>query len=347
MATTEAMTNINRLEIKDEEANAAFLLGKRDVLLNNYQSACDHLSKACERIVKLRNSDTSSELAEPYFYYGQALLYLGLSEQQVFGSEIVKDNENDNDENEISAIAEVDEEGEGADGNEDEAGDKNDESIPDDDQVTDLERAFEILECAQMIYSKLLEENPNDSHLTTRIADTHVMLGDICNENGDHENALSHVLKAIELQETINEQQRYRLLAESYYKLGLIYELINKFSEAVDSFDRAIKAIRQAIEQISGDEKKSEREELESLLPAIELKRNDAQASMADRHLIAQARKLVSGTATNGAGHTNGATTSEAPVKDLTTIIRHKRPAGDLEKIDEETKKVKTDENSS
>lgn len=30
------------------------------------------------------------ELAEPYFYYGQALLYLGLSEQQVFGSEIVK-----------------------------------------------------------------------------------------------------------------------------------------------------------------------------------------------------------------------------------------------------------------
>jgi len=55
------------------------------------------------------------------------------------------------------------------------------------------------------------------------------MLADICNENGDHENALSHVLKAIDLQETINEQQRYRLLAESYYKLGLIYELINKF----------------------------------------------------------------------------------------------------------------------
>jgi hypothetical protein len=40
--------------------------------------------------VKLRGSDTVSELAEPYFYYGQALLYLGLSEQQVFGSDIVK-----------------------------------------------------------------------------------------------------------------------------------------------------------------------------------------------------------------------------------------------------------------
>ncbi len=40
--------------------------------------------------VKLRESDTTPELAEPYFYYGQALLYLGLSEQQVFGSDIVK-----------------------------------------------------------------------------------------------------------------------------------------------------------------------------------------------------------------------------------------------------------------
>ncbi len=86
------------------------MLGKRDVLLNNYQSACDHLSKTCERMwenfferkkkkrtyfsnfssVKLRGTDTAPELAEPYFYYGQALLYLGLSEQQVFGSDIVK-----------------------------------------------------------------------------------------------------------------------------------------------------------------------------------------------------------------------------------------------------------------
>jgi hypothetical protein len=40
--------------------------------------------------VKLRQSDTTPELAEPYFYYGQALLYLGLSEQQVFGSDVVK-----------------------------------------------------------------------------------------------------------------------------------------------------------------------------------------------------------------------------------------------------------------
>jgi hypothetical protein len=40
--------------------------------------------------VKLRQSDTTPELAEPYFYYGQALLYLGLSQQQVFGSDIVK-----------------------------------------------------------------------------------------------------------------------------------------------------------------------------------------------------------------------------------------------------------------
>jgi tetratricopeptide (TPR) repeat protein len=189
----------------------------------------------------------------------------------------------------------------------------------------------------------MFETEPNDAHIVTRLGDLHVMLADICNENGDHENALSHVLKAIELQETINEQQRYRLLAESFYKLGLIYELINKFSEAVDSFNKAINILRKAIEQTTGDDKKNEREELESLLPAIELKRNDAQASITDKHLIAQARNLVSGA--NGTSHTTDNSTTEAPVKDLTLTIRHKRPANELEKIDEENKKSKTEEN--
>ncbi|CAF0817873.1 unnamed protein product [Adineta ricciae] len=339
MTTTTASSN--RVEIKDEEANASFLLGKRDVLLNNYQSACDHLSKTCERIVKLCGNDTTPELAEPYFYYGQALLYLGLSEQQVFGSDIVKDT--DNDENEI--IEEENEEedeaekpAEAAANGEEGSNENEDESIPDDDNVNDLERAFEILECAHMIYSKMSDDYPNDAFITTRIADIHVMLADICNENGDHENALSHVLKAIELQETINEQQRYRLLAESYYKLGLIYELISKFSEAVDSFNKAIDAIHQAMKQLDGDDKESEREDLKSLLPAMELKRNDAQASVADRHLIAQARKILSGTS-----NTTESKTTEEPAKDITLNIRHKRPVTEIENDEDATKKIRNE----
>lgn len=360
---TTASTSANPFEIQDEEANSAFLLGKRDVLLNNYQSACDHLSKACERIVKLRDNDTAPELAEPYFYYGQALLYVGLSEQQVFGSDIVKDNdndENDNDNENENGEAEA----EGAEGEQEktdgateskekeengptEVDNNADESIPDDEQVNDLERAFEILQCAHMIYSKVLENQADNAHIVTRLGDIHVMLADICNENGDHENALSHVMKAIELQETINEQQRYRLLAESYYKLGLIHELINKFAEAVESFDKAIAAIRQAMEKCEGDDKQSERDELESLLPSMELKRNDAKASLADRHLIAQARRIVAGhNSTNQINHatTENGTSDSTVVKDITMNIRHKRPATELEPIDEENKKVKTDE---
>ncbi|UJR31923.1 hypothetical protein I4U23_019397 [Adineta vaga] len=196
-----------------------------------------------------------------------------------------------------------------------------------------------------MIYTKMLETEPNNAHIITRIGDIHVMLADICNENGDHENALSNVLKAIDLQETINEQQRYRLLAESYYKLGLIYELINKFSEAIDAFDKAIHAIHQAIEQANGTDKENEREELKSLIPAIELKRNDAQASIADKHLIAQARNIISGNNNSSSSHTTDNSTKDAPVKDLTLTIRHKRPATESDKIDEENKKTKKDEN--
>jgi len=273
--------------------------------------------------------------SEPYFYYGQALLSLGLSEQQVFGSDIVKDT--DNDENEVIE-EENEEEGEekNEEGEEEKEGENGNDSIPDDENVNDLERAFEILECAHMIYSKMSETNPQDAFILTRIADIHVMLADICNENGDHENALSHVLKAIELQETIPEHQRYRLLAESQYKLGLIYELINKFPDAVDSFHKAIDAINQAIKQSDGEDKENEREELKLLIPSIELKINDAKASIADQHLIAQARKLLSGTA-----NPTDSKTTENPAKDITLNIRHKRP---ITEIDDKTNKKSKNE---
>lgn len=252
------------------------------------------------------------------------------------------DDEDDDDEDDEAAAGTATETKEKTD--EQAGGENGDDAIPDDENVNDLERAFEILECAHMIYSKMYETESNDAHIVTRLGDLHVMLADICNENGDHETALTHVLKAIELQETINEQQRYRLLAESFYKLGLIYELINKFSEAVDSFDKAISVLRKAIDQATGDENAKEREELTSLLPSIELKRNDAQASMADKHLIAQAKNLIS--STNGTNHTTSeASTSDAPVKDLTLTIRHKRPASDVEEKSEDNKKSKTDEN--
>jgi len=243
---------------------------------------------------------------------------------------IFVDAENDENEN----AEEENEEEENGDNEED--GENGDDSIPDDENVNDLERAFEILECAHMIYSKMSETNPQDAFIITRIADIHVMLADICNENGDHENALSHVLKAIELQETINEQQRYRLLAESYYKLGLIYELINKFSDAVDSFHKAIDAINQAIKQLDGEEKETEREELKSLLPSIELKLNDAKASIAEQHLIVQARKILSGTT-----NTTDNKTTEILAKDITLNIRHKRPITETENDDEINKKSK------
>ena len=269
----------------------------------------------------------------------------------MFGSDIVKGDfiilkkienkicfilDTDNDENEAMEDIIEEEEGEG------EENEQADDSIPDDENVSDLERAFEILECAHMIYTKLSETSPKDAFILTRVADIHVMLADICNENGDHENALSHVLKAIEIQETLEEQQRNRLLAESYYKLGLIYELIKNFSDAVQSFQKAIDAIQQAIDQCQGEDKATEREELKSLLPSIELKLADAKSSIADQHLIEQARKILIG-ATNTTTEIQATTTTDAPVKDITLNVRHKRPVNETENQDDLLKKSKAE----
>jgi len=440
-------------EIQDEEAYNFFKMGKREVLLHDYQSACDFLSKACDRLVHIHKSDVHQELAEPYFYYGQALLCLGLGAQQVLGDGIAKENddeestassdeaenvengdekivngeqqtavvatENDDkptasaatengdkhtilaatengDKPAISTVTENDDKP--ATSTAMENGDKpplptttttngdnitdaipetnddisktttdkgddkaqqeqqqeeeeeDDEEIPDEGQMNDLQRAFEILECAHMIYtqklndSNLQEQPKNQDSIKVRLADIHLMLSEICNENGDFEASLIHAQKAIDLEENLAVRQ-HRLLAETYYKLGCINELVEKFQDAVDYFDRSIKYIRYAIEDAKQNEQ--ELKELNELLPSVEMKRNDVQSSIGEEHLIKQARAIVSGesqqTTTPGAA-TGAASIQVQPVaKDITLNIRHKRPAENDGEKEDGNKKLKSD----
>merc|ERR1719464_127933 len=57
-------------------------VGKRDLLLQDPNSAVEHLSEACEMLGKLYG-ETAPETGDAYFYYGKALLELGRLEAGV------------------------------------------------------------------------------------------------------------------------------------------------------------------------------------------------------------------------------------------------------------------------
>ncbi|CAF0736071.1 unnamed protein product [Didymodactylos carnosus] len=369
-----------KFEIHDEEANNYFKAGKRDVLLHNYQSACDQLSKACDRLVHVYNSDTHIELAEPYFYFGQALLALALGEQTVLGEAVAQEEsgaDDDDDDDEQSSDEDEQEKTDGVDekmvdgkdektvdgvdektvddktngihtkenekvvtnnhvpenGDESmpekvetetkdnpmEENDDDADPLPDDNNMTDLQRSFEILECSHMIYRKTSSDDNHSDYVKCRLADIHMMLSEVCSENGDYDSSRAHIQEAIDLQENLAEKKN-RLLAESYYKLGCIYETIEKFAESVEYFDKAIKFIHYTLNDSTL--KPEDIEELKQLLPSIESKRDDVKSSIGEEHLIEAARNIV-------AGQPLSTTAIPAPVqqaKDITLNIRHKKP---------------------
>lgn len=57
-------------------------VGKRDLLLQDPNSAVEHLAEACEMLGKLYG-ETAQECGDAYFYYGKALLELGRLEAGV------------------------------------------------------------------------------------------------------------------------------------------------------------------------------------------------------------------------------------------------------------------------
>ena len=68
-----------------EEAQDLLCEGKRDLLVGDVSEALSNLASSCEIFAKLKG-ETALECAEPYFYYGKALLEMSRMESSVLGN---------------------------------------------------------------------------------------------------------------------------------------------------------------------------------------------------------------------------------------------------------------------
>jgi len=210
-----------------------------------------------------------------------------------------------------------------------EEGDKEEQEAEDDEDPSNLQLAWEMLELAKVIYTKQVTEATGDMvELEKKLCETFLALGEVSLENENYPQAVDDLTACLKKQvEKLPKDSRS--IAETHYQLGVAQGFHLHFEEAVKSLNDAITVLTTRIENLkkkteSKDEtrtddafytREKEIEELEKLLPEIREKIQDTN-EMKEETL----RKMK-----EEAGFSNGAGPSGESAKPVSTIAVKKR----------------------
>eukprot|EP00090_Calanus_glacialis_P004217 TRINITY_DN1311_c0_g1_i1.p1 TRINITY_DN1311_c0_g1~~TRINITY_DN1311_c0_g1_i1.p1 ORF type:complete len:412 (-),score=209.10 TRINITY_DN1311_c0_g1_i1:572-1807(-) len=372
-----------------EERKAAALMalvtGKRHMLVQDIPAAVSSLGEACE-LLSAEFGETAPECAEAYFYYGKALLEMARLEAGVLGngldgdgesekSEEPEDEDEDEDEEESpesgegeAAEPEAEKGAEGAEKTETDSveGDKKEgedaaaQEAEDEDDPSNLQLAWEMLELAKMVFTEQLEGAQKASlteelkaTVEKKLCETFLTLGEVSLENENYVQAVEDLNLCLERQKASLPSDS-RNIAETLYQLGVALGFHMKYEEAVASLEAAIAVLDSRIKNLkekteSPDEAKKndafytrEKEiaEIEALIPEIKEKITDTN-EMKDES-IKKVAELKEQIGFGSSSSSSGAGSSTSTAKPIATISFKRKKE---EEITSGTKKVKNSEN--
>lgn len=372
-----------------EKSEAEILLaqGKRHLFIKDYPNAVTALGDACAKLEEVFGY-LADECADAYFCYGRALLELAREESNVLGKEPEKEASEDDDEEEEGEEDkdELEQDGtsdekvekdnsteskENSDNVQDESKDKEipaDETIDttkevneeeEDDNVDNLQLAWEIFELAKKIFER---QNVKD-----KLADTYLYLGEVQMESENYNGAVDDMKRCIEVQKEILPPD-HREIAETYFQMGVAYSLSNEFDLAIGNFKTSCEILENRIKNLeeNGSPKEEtdknpfysvekEISEIKALLPEIKAKILDMEdfkqetikrvmASFAGQPQSSDGAGPSSSSAqpTAPAPSTNGSTSK--PANNISHLVRKKRKPEDESTAESPVKKSCTDE---
>ncbi|KAG6928288.1 nuclear autoantigenic sperm protein [Chelydra serpentina] len=276
------------------------------------------------------------------------------------GAKVEKEEEKDD-------LMEEGEETEGSD-EEDKENDKteddkeNDSTVEDkeseEDEVGNLELAWDMLELAKVIYKR---QETKEAQL--HAAQAHLKLGEVSIESENYAQAIEEFQACLALQQKYLEAHD-RLLAESHYQLALAYHYNSQFDEAILQFSKSVEVIDKRMVMLTERIKKAEGgstedekeiEELKGLLPEIKEKIEDSKESQKSARVAELALKatLVGGATSSFTQSEESCSVSTIPVRkpaegasqcvtDISHLVRKKRkPEEETQQGDNEAKKSK------
>jgi len=234
---------------------------------------------------------------------------------------------------------------------------KNEEQIKDEaeaEEISNLQRSWEMFELAKLIYSK---NNEIEAELKTkRMAECLIKLGEISIEQEIYDQAITDINESIKMQEE-NKERDERMLAESFYQLGLAYQFNNQFQDANDAYQKSTNILQIRIEKLKGlmeqstdelekNNYKDEITELETLLPEMLSKLEEvSEQGQQSMNLIKEAKECFINSITKDGKLAPVPAATDSEVKDITSLVKSKRKISATdEATDSSTKKKKTDD---
>ncbi|XP_058033278.1 nuclear autoantigenic sperm protein isoform X1 [Ahaetulla prasina] len=229
------------------------------------------------------------------------------------------------------------------------------EKESEEDEVGNLELAWDMLELAKVIYKR---QDTKEAQL--HAAQAHLKLGEVSIESENYMQAIEEFHSCLALQQKYLEAYD-RLLAETHYHLGLAYHYNNQYEEAVLQFSKSMEVIDKRLVmlterlKVKGEgpaEDEKEIEELKGLLPEIKEKIEDSKESQNSARVTELALKatLVGGSS-SFSQETESSATSTIPVghktdgaTDISHLVRKKRkPEEETQQGDNGAKKSKSE----
>ncbi|XP_044055516.1 nuclear autoantigenic sperm protein isoform X2 [Siniperca chuatsi] len=251
------------------------------------------------------------------------------------------------------------------DEDDDEDGERNGQD-KEEDEVGNLQLAWEMLEVAKVIYKR--KESKDDQLMA---AQTYLKLGEVSAESGNYPQALEDFQECLTLQ-LKHLPPHSRLLAETHYHVATTLCYMDQYSQAIQHYNSSIKVIETRLAMLQeviaaadgAAEEKNEMEELKQLLPDIREKVEDAKESQKTASAASQAiQQTLGGASTSSAflcengGPSSSSAFAEAsqiPVKpsssassskaasDISHLVRKKRkPEEESPVKDTDAKQVK------
>jgi len=376
-------------EDKKAKALMSLVTGKRHMLVQDIPAAVASLGEACE-LLSAEFGETGPECAEAYFHYGRALLEMARLEAGVLGnmdgdaeSEKSEDAEEDDEEEssddkegaasaepeaeksaEIEKSAETEKaETDSVEGDKKEGEDAAAQEAEDEEDPSNLQLAWEMLELAKMVFTAQVEgaQKANMSEglkatLEKRLCETYLTLGEVSLENENYVQAVEDITLCLERQKA-SLPADCRSIAETLYQLGVALGFNMKYEEAVVSLEAAIAVLETRIKNLkekteSPDEAKKsdafytrEKEiaEIEALIPEIKEKITDTNEMKTESiKKVAEMKEQIGFGSSSSSS--NGAGSSTSTAKPISTISIKRKKEDDKDDAND-TKKVKSTEN--
>merc|ERR1711936_1014714 len=198
----------------------------------------------------------------------------------------------------------------------------------DEEEPSNLQLAWEVLELAKVVYTKLIATEIKDKDFfEERLCSTMLHLGEVSIENENYQQAVEDIKLCLTKQEKMPKDARLR--AEIHYHLGLAQAFHQQFDESIESHKAAIAILKERTKNLKVMETSStsprklaetnkEIAELEALIPEIEEKIVDTK----DMKKEASKQKDKS-----GEGEVFGSSSSDKPTASI--AVKRKASGGD------------------